>query len=97
MRAAAACCHRLDDREPRPTREFATLRITARQRNFTINQSMAFGSGFTSGRAMASPHMRQLLKLQPGEEEVCFINVGTVSKTKKPRVRPETTVFVSCL
>ena len=58
---------------------------------------MAFGSGLSSGRAMASPHMRQLFKLQPGEGALCFINVGTVSKTKKPRVRPETTVFVSCL
>ena len=58
---------------------------------------MAFGSGLASGRAMASPHMRQLFKLQPGEEAVCFINVGTVSKPKAPRVRPETAVFVSSL
>lgn len=59
--------------------------------------SMGFGSGLASGRAMACQGMRELFKLQPGEETVCFINVGTISKAKAPRVRPSTAQFVSSL
>ena len=59
--------------------------------------SMAFGAGLTSGQAMSSPHMRTLFQLQAGEEAVCFINVGTASKRKAPRLRPEPTDFVTSL
>jgi nitroreductase len=59
--------------------------------------SMAFGAGLTSGQAMSSPHMRRLFQLQEGEVAVCFINVGTASKRKAPRLRPEPTDFVTSL
>lgn len=59
--------------------------------------SMAFGSGLTSGQAMTSPHLRTLFQLQNGEEAVCFINVGTASTRKPPRLRPEPFEFVSSL
>lgn len=59
--------------------------------------SMEFGSGLTSGQAMSSPRMRLLFQLQVGEEAVCFVNIGTVSKRKMSRLRPETSVFVSSL
>lgn len=59
--------------------------------------SMAFGAGLTSGQAMSSLHMRTLFQLQAGEEAVCFINVGTASKRKAPRLRPEPSEFVSSL
>lgn len=59
--------------------------------------SMAFGAGLTSGQAMTSPHLRTLFQLQAGEEAVCFINVGTASKRKTPRLRPEPGEFVSSL
>lgn len=59
--------------------------------------SMAFGAGLTSGQAMASPHMRRLFQLQPGEEAVCFLNVGTTSKRKAPRLRPDPVDFVTSL
>lgn len=59
--------------------------------------SMAFGTGLTSGQAMFSPHMRSLFQLQTGEEAVCFINVGTASKRKAPRLRPEPIDFVTSL
>ena len=58
---------------------------------------MGFGGGLTSGQAMQSPRMRTLLALRDGEEAVCFINLGTVSKRKMPRLRPEAAVFVSSL
>lgn len=58
---------------------------------------MAFGSSLTSGQAMSSPRMRALFRLQAGEEAVCFINIGTVSKRKAPRLRPDASEFVSSL
>jgi nitroreductase len=58
---------------------------------------MGFGTGLASGRAMSSSAMRELFKLAPGEEAVCFINIGTVSAPKAPRARPETAAFVSSL
>jgi len=59
--------------------------------------SMAFGAGLTSGQALSSSRMRTLFQLQAGEEAVCFINVGTASKRKPPRPRPEPAEFVTSL
>lgn len=59
--------------------------------------SMAYGSSLTSGQAMRSPRMHQLFRLTDGEEAVCFINIGTVSKRKVGRVHPEPSSFVSQL
>lgn len=59
--------------------------------------SLGFGSGLASGRAMSSPGMRRLFGLAPGEEAICFINVGTVSPKKPPRERPLPAAFVSTL
>jgi len=59
--------------------------------------SMAYGSSLTSGQAMHSPRMRKLFDLKEGEEAVCFLNVGTVSKRKVGRVHPEPSSFVSQL
>lgn len=60
-------------------------------------QSMGFGSGLTSGRAITSQRMRQLFSLKEGEEPICFINIGTVSKEKPRRLRPSPERFVSTL
>lgn len=59
--------------------------------------SMAYGSSLTSGQAMRSPRMRKLFDLKEGEEAVCFINIGTVSKRKVGRIHPEPSTFVSHL
>lgn len=59
--------------------------------------SMALGSSLTSGQAMRSTRMRTLFRLEDGEEAVCFINIGTVSKRKVGRVHPEPSSFVSHL
>lgn len=58
---------------------------------------MAYGSSLTSGQAIRSTRMRELFRLEDGEEAVCFINIGTVSKRKVGRVRPAPTSFVSQL
>ena len=60
-------------------------------------QSHGFGSGLTSGQAMQSVRMRNLFELAEGDEAVCFVNVGTVSKRKTSRLRPNANNFVSTL
>lgn len=47
--------------------------------------SMGFGTSLTSGKAMRTEPMRQLFHLSDGEQAVCCINVGTVSKRKPAR------------
>ncbi|MEQ1536684.1 MAG: nitroreductase [Burkholderiaceae bacterium] len=59
--------------------------------------SHGFGSGLTSGQAMQSARMRKLFELAEGDEAVCFVNVGTVSKRKTSRLRPSSVTFVSIL
>ncbi len=60
-------------------------------------QAMDFGSGLTSGQAMTSPRMRALFAVADDEEPVCFVNVGTVSKAKPPRIRPSAEAYTSSL
>ncbi|MES2877456.1 MAG: nitroreductase [Pseudomonadota bacterium] len=56
-----------------------------------------FGTGLTSGQAMASPRLRALFDLRENERAVCCINIGTVTKHKPARVRPDLASFVSSL
>ncbi len=59
--------------------------------------AMGFGSSLTSGQAMTSPHLRALFGLERGEKAVCFINVGTVTRRKSPRIHPVVSSFVTSL
>jgi nitroreductase len=59
--------------------------------------SLGYGSGLTSGQAMPSHRMTALFALSAGEEAVCFVNIGTVSKGKMPRLRPDASGFVTSL
>ena len=89
---------RLGPREPdTPMLERVVSLGCAIQNMLLSAHSMAFGAGLTSGQAMSSPYLRTLFQLQAGEEAVCFINVGTASKRKPPRLRPEPSEFVSSL
>lgn len=67
------------------------------QNMLLMAHGQGFGSSLTSGQAMQSPRMRQLFELATGEEAVCFLNIGTVSKRKAQRLHPETSSFVSTL
>jgi|GEM_PF-153014 len=88
----------LGPREPAiPTLERMVSVGCAIQNILLTAHSMAFGAGLTSGQAMASPHMRSLFQLLAGEEAVCFLNVGTTSKRKAPRLRPDPVDFVTSL
>jgi nitroreductase len=59
--------------------------------------AMGFGSGLTSGQAMNSPRLRSLFGLLEHEIAVCCINLGTVSKSKPARLRPDVSAFVGWL
>lgn len=94
--ALAVAC--LGPREPDIPMLERMVSVGAALQNMLLSaHSMAFGAGLTSGQAMSCTRMRSLFQLQAGEEAVCFINVGTASKRKAPRLRPEPTEFVSSL
>lgn len=59
--------------------------------------AMGFGAGLTGGQAMSSEHIRSLFRLAVGEQPICCINVGTVSKRKPQRARPGPWEFTSTL
>ena len=59
--------------------------------------AMGFGSGLTSGQALASPRLRALFGLHDHEQAVCCINIGTVARAKPARLRPAVAAFVSSL
>lgn len=59
--------------------------------------AMGFGSGLTSGQAMSSDRLRKLFHLDEHEVAVCCINLGTASKNKPARLRPEVSAFTSYL
>ena len=60
--------------------------------------AMGFAAGLTSGRAMASHRLGELLRLGPGEHAVCCINIGAANEATRPkRLRPEPPEFVSVL
>jgi nitroreductase len=58
--------------------------------------AMGFGAGLTSGRAMASRRLRELLALADGEQAVCCINIGTATHPTRPkRARPSPATFLT--
>jgi nitroreductase len=59
--------------------------------------AMGYGCGLASGQAMGSTALRTLFRLVPGEEAVCFVSVGTVSKHRPPRERPPLTHILATL
>lgn len=60
--------------------------------------AMGYGAGLTSGKAMVSARMAQLLDLREGESAVCCINIGTVAQPRaRSRSRPAAVDFVSTL
>ena len=67
------------------------------QNMLLLAHAMGFGAALTSGQAIGSPALRDLFALAPGEQPVCFLNVGTVSQRKPMRPRPEVKRFVSSL
>lgn len=82
---------------PTPALERMVSVGAAVQNMLLMAHGQGFGSSLTSGQAMQSARMRQLFGLDAGEEAVCFLNLGTVSKRKAQRLHPEVNSFVSTL
>jgi nitroreductase len=56
---------------------------------------LGFGSALTSGKALQSAGLRTLFALDPQEEPLCFISVGTVLAHVAGAVRPDLEGYVS--
>jgi len=88
----------VSDQEPEiPNVERIVSLGCAMQNLLLTAHAMGFGSGLTSGQAMCSERMRGLFRLGADEHAVCFVNIGTVTKIKPPRVRPTADQFVTSL
>ncbi len=69
----------------------------ALQNLLLMAHAQGFGAGLTSGQAMGSPRMAELLGLAPGERAICCVSIGTVSARKPAKLRPPIEAFVSTL
>lgn len=96
LMVAVAC---LGPREPDiPALERMVSMGAAIQNLLLGAHALGFGAGLTSGQAMSSTRLRELLHLTEGESAVCCVNIGTVSKRKPAqRVRPDPSTFTSSL
>lgn len=96
LMVAVAC---LGPREPDiPALERMVSMGAAIQNLLLGAHALGFGAGLTSGQAMSSVRLRELLQLAEGESPVCCVNIGTVSKRKPAqRVRPDPSSFTSSL
>ena len=59
--------------------------------------ALGYGSALTSGKALKSAGLRTLFGLGEAEHALCFVSVGTVQASKKARLRPAPSQFVSTL
>lgn len=59
--------------------------------------AQGFGSALTSGKALRSSGLRALFQLQPSEQALCFVSIGTVVSRKPARARPHASAYVSTL
>lgn len=59
--------------------------------------SLGFGSALTSGKALHSQGLRELFSLRTCEQAVCFVSIGTTVRRKPPRLRPESSRYISFL
>ena len=52
-------------------------------------------SGLSSGRAMDAKPLREAMGVQPGEQALCFISLGQLSRERPRKPRPDPASFVS--
>lgn len=96
LMVAVAC---LGPREPDTPALERMVSMGAAIQNLLLGaHALGFGAGLTSGQAMSSNRLRDLLQLAEGETPVCCVNIGTVSKRKPAqRVRPDPDAFTTSL
>lgn len=90
---AVAC---LGAREPNTPMLERMVSMGAAIQNMLLGaHAMGFAAGLTSGQAMNSLRLADLLQLKAGEAPVCCINIGTATKAKPGRLRPAPDMFFS--
>jgi nitroreductase len=57
--------------------------------------ALGYGSSLTSGKALDSAPLRALFSLGGDEEALCFLSIGTIASTRRPRPRPSVDRYVS--
>ena len=67
------------------------------QNMLLVAHAMGFGAGLASGRALYSRQLRLLFGLDVHEQPLCFLSVGTVTRRKSARARPDTADYTSTL
>lgn len=79
----------------------ATERIlsagAAIQNMLLMATAFSLGSALTSGKALQSLALRQLLGLSHDEQAICFINIGHIETSRQARARPDVTRYFSRL
>jgi nitroreductase len=83
-----------------PEVDFAERMVSAGcaiQNMLLMATAQGYGSALTSGKALKAARLRALFELQPSEQAVCFISIGTVLSRKAVRVRPAASSYVGTL
>jgi nitroreductase len=69
----------------------------ALQNMLLMAHAMGFGAALTSGQSLASAPLRGLFGLGEHEQALCFVNIGSVVKSRPVRVRPSVAEYVTTL
>ena len=67
------------------------------QNMLLLATALGFASALTSGKALRSAALEQLFSLRTGEQAVCFLSLGTATRRKPARLRPEPGRYISFL
>lgn len=85
-----------DDAEIEPHERIVSAGCAV-QNMLLMAHAQGFGGALTSGKALQSAPLRALFGLQPDEQALCFVNIGTVVKARPVRLRPQAAQYVSTL
>lgn len=85
--------------EPRaiPATERILSAGAAIQNMLIMATAMDLGSALTSGKGLQSLALRTFFTLKEEEQALCFINIGHIGASRKPRDRPEVARYFSVL
>jgi nitroreductase len=67
------------------------------QNMLLMAQTLSIGSGITSGQAMNSRFVREVFRLTPNEEAMCYLTFGQVMTYKSKRKRADVSEIVSSM
>ncbi len=67
------------------------------QNMLLVAHALGFGAGLASGRGLYSQQIRSLFGLNAHEQPLCFLAVGTVTRRKSARPRPNVADYTSTI